>query len=53
MHIVNKYEAVDINTEEYLLIAECIGNIIYNKYIKKDINYEKGINNRWSRIYRK
>ena len=46
MHIVNKYEAVDINTE-------CIGNIIYNKYIKKDINYEKGINNRWSRIYRK
>lgn len=53
MHIVNKYEAVDINTEEHLLIAECIGNIIYNKYIKKDINYEKGINNRWSRIYRK
>ena len=52
MHIVNKYEAVDINTEEHLLIAECIGNIIYNKYIKKDINYEKGINNRWSRIYR-
>ena len=49
MHIVNKYEAVDINTEEHLLIAECIGN----KYIKKDINYEKGINNRWSRIYRK
>ena len=49
MHIVNKYEAVDINTEEHLLIAECIGNIIY----KKDINYEKGINNRWSRIYRK
>ena len=47
MHIVNKYEAVDINTEEHLLIAECIGNI------KKDINYEKGINNRWSRIYRK
>ena len=41
MHIVNKYEAVDINTEEHLLIAECIGNIIYNKYIKKDINYEK------------
>ena len=35
MHIVNKYEAVDINTEEHLLIAECIGNIIYNKYIKK------------------
>ncbi len=31
MHIVNKYEAVDINTEEDLLIAECIGNIIYNK----------------------
>ena len=53
MHIVNKYKAVDINTEEDLLIAECIGNIIYNKYIKKDINYEKGINNRWSRIYRK
>lgn len=31
MHIVNKYEAVDINTEEDLLMAECIGNIIYNK----------------------
>ena len=53
MHIVNKYEVVDINTEEDLLIAEFIGNIIYNKYIKEDINYEKGINNRWSRIYRK
>ena len=53
MNIVNKKKDVDINTEEDLLIAEFIGNIIYNKYIKEDINYEKGINNRWSRIYRK
>ena len=30
IHIVNKYEAVDINTEEDLAVAEFIGKAIYN-----------------------
>jgi len=29
IHIVNKFEAVDINTEEDLKIAEYIGKVIY------------------------
>ena len=30
IHVVNKFEAVDINTEEDLKIAEYIGKVIYN-----------------------
>lgn len=30
IHVVNKFEAVDINTEEDLRIAEYIGKVIYN-----------------------
>lgn len=30
LHQVSKYEAVDINTEEDLQIAECVGRIIWN-----------------------
>lgn len=30
IHIVNKFEAVDINTEEDLKIAEYVGKVIYN-----------------------
>ncbi len=30
IHIVNKFEAVDINTEEDLKIAECIGKVYWN-----------------------
>lgn len=29
IHIVNKFEAVDINTKEDMEIAECIGRVIY------------------------
>ncbi len=31
VHIINKFEAVDINTEEDLKIAEYVGKIIYNQ----------------------
>ena len=30
IHIVNKYEAIDINTEEDLAVAEFIGKAIYH-----------------------
>lgn len=30
IHIVNKFEAVDINTEEDLKVAEYVGKVIYN-----------------------
>lgn len=30
IHIVNKYEAVDINTEEDLAVAEFVGKVIYH-----------------------
>ncbi len=30
IHIVNKFEAVDINTEEDLRVAEYIGKVVYN-----------------------
>ena len=29
-HVVNKFEAVDINTEEDLKVAEYVGKVIYN-----------------------
>ena len=29
IHLVSKYEAVDINTEEDLKIAECVGQVVY------------------------
>ncbi len=31
IHLVSKYESVDINTEEDLKIAECIGNVVWGK----------------------
>lgn len=31
IHCVSKFEAVDINTEEDLKVAECIGRVIYNE----------------------
>ena len=39
IHIVNKFEAVDINTEEDLKVAKYIGTVIYGYEEKDDGTY--------------